>query len=224
MTRIKVIVEGATEESFIKDVLAPIFHPQSIYVTPILLGVPGHKGGHVNWARAKKDILLQLKQDRRAYCTTMFDFYGLGSGFPGPPPIEKQGSLDRAKGIEQSALQQIAEQAPDLDVERRFAFYLQLHEYEGLLFSDPDALAIALGQEGNAERLKRIRNDFPTPEDINDSTSTAPSKRISALYPAYRKVIDGTLAAQRVGLPAMLRECPHFREWVHWLSTRQPIQ
>jgi len=86
MTRITVIVEGATEEIFISSVVAPSLWNREVFVTPVILGVAGHKGGNVKYARVKKDILLQLKQDRTAYCSTMLDLYGLGDGFPGTPP------------------------------------------------------------------------------------------------------------------------------------------
>src|ERR1019366_7833436 len=74
--------------------------------------------------------------------------------------------------------------------------YLSLHEYEGLLFSDPDALAHALRQPSLAHPFHQVRNDFPTREDINDDPESAPSKRVIAIYPAYRKVIEGALAAK----------------------------
>ena len=82
MLRIKIVVEGQSEEAFINDVLAPTFWPQQIYLYPILLGVPGHKGGRPNYARLKKDLVLHLKQDRNAYCSMMLDYYGLGPGYP----------------------------------------------------------------------------------------------------------------------------------------------
>jgi hypothetical protein len=83
--RVKIVVEGQTEEAFVNEVLAAALWPHQVYVTPILLGVPGHKGGRPNYARVKKDVLLHLKQDWAACCSTMLDFYGLGSGFPGNP-------------------------------------------------------------------------------------------------------------------------------------------
>ncbi len=92
--------------------------------------------------------------------------------------------------------------------------YLSLHEYEGLLFSDPDALAQSLKLPNLAHRFHQVRNDFPTPEDIDDRPETAPSKRILATYSAYRKVIEGTLAARAVGIERMRQECEHFRNWL----------
>ena len=42
--------------------------------------------------------------------------------------------------------------------------------------------------------------NFPTPEDINDSSDTAPSKRIQETIRGYKKVVDGPLLAMEVGL------------------------
>ncbi len=103
---------------------------------------------------------------------------------------------------------------PDL----RFLPYLQLHEYEGLLFSDPAAFAAGIRQQHLAARFQAIRAAFPTPEDINDDPNTAPSKRVLGEYPSYRKVLDGTLAARAVGIERMRQECPHFRAWVEQLE------
>jgi hypothetical protein len=85
VTRVRVVVEGPTEESFIKDVLAEILWPNQIFLIPIIVGVPGHKGGRTNYERVKKDVGLHLKQEQTAYCSTMLDLCGLGEGFPGFP-------------------------------------------------------------------------------------------------------------------------------------------
>jgi len=85
MTRVHVVVEGLTEESFIKDVLSQALWPRQVYLMPIIVGPPGHKGGNPNYPRVKKDIVTLLKQDSTTYCSTMLDFYGLGEGFPGLP-------------------------------------------------------------------------------------------------------------------------------------------
>jgi hypothetical protein len=222
MARVNVIVEGPTEESFINNVLAPFFWPRAVYVTLFVLGVPGHKGGNVNYARVRKDILLQLKHDREAYCSTMLDLYGLGAEFPGLPPTAHLTGSEKAAHIERAIDQDIAAAVPRLRPDLRFIPYLQVHEYEGLLFSETGALASALGRSELALDFRRVRTGFETPEDINDNPNTAPSKRILGLYPSYKKVIEGTVAALAVGLENMLRECPHFRGWVERLSALAP--
>ncbi len=68
------------------------------------------------------------------------------------------------------------------------------------------------------QQLERIRGKFSTPEDIDDSPDTAPSKRIEALLPRYRKRIDGPLLAQTIGLETIRLECPRFREWMQRLE------
>jgi hypothetical protein len=223
MTRINIVVEGLTEESFIKNVLAPALWPREIYVTPFVLGVPGHKGGNVHYARVKKDILLQLKQDRTAYCSTMFDLYGLGHGFPGTPLPTHLSGLEKATRIEQGIGEDFAATIPECRPDIRFLPYLQVHEYEGLLFSDPNAFAKALGKDSLTAQLRAIRAPFPNPEEINDHPNTAPSKRILGVYPSYKKVIEGTVAALTVGLQIMRQECPHFSAWIARLESLSPL-
>jgi hypothetical protein len=218
VTRVNVIVEGPTEESFVKNVLAPFFWPREVYLTPIILGVPGHKGGRTNYDRVKKDVLVQLEQDRTAHCSTMFDFCGLGKGFPGTPSPPNLLNVDKVMRIEQAMKEDIIARAPDLRADVRFLPYLQLHEYEGLLFSDPGAFANGISQSHLAGQLQAIRQGFPTPEDIDESPITAPSKRVLGLCPSYSKVLDGTRAAGAVGIETMRHECPHFRNWVESLA------
>jgi len=82
VTRVYVVVEGPTEESFVSKVLGVALWPREVYPIPILLG---RTGGRPSYVRVKKDVAVLLKQDQTAYCSTMLDFYGLGQGFPGKP-------------------------------------------------------------------------------------------------------------------------------------------
>ncbi len=214
MIRVRVVVEGPTEESFVKDVLAPTLWSRRIFLVPTILGVPGQKGGRVNYARVKKDVLAVLKQDVSEYCSTMLDFYGLGRGFPGTPVPDSVSGRDKALNIESAMADDIAAEVPHLSPDARFLPYLQLHEFEGLLFSDPEAFADGIERPDLAQAFQQIREQFPTPEDINDDPNTSPSKRVSSLFRPYRKPIDGRLAARAVTVERMRKECPHFREWV----------
>jgi len=211
LKRVVIVVEGQTEASFVSGVLAGALWPHQVYLTPILLG---HQGGRPSYTRVKKDVLLYLKQDRGAYCSTMLDLYGLGAGFPGTPAPANLSNIEKVTHIEQAVKADICSIIPDLRPDLRFLPYLQLHEYEGLLFSDPPAFASAINQPNLATAFQKVRNDFPTPEDINDAPTTAPSKRVLQAFPGYRKVLQGTIAAQRIGIEAMRRECPHFQDWV----------
>ncbi|SPE35959.1 conserved hypothetical protein [Candidatus Sulfopaludibacter sp. SbA6] len=222
MTRVLIVAEGQTERSFVSEVLAEALWPHNVLVTPTLLGEPGQKGGRTDYARVKSDVLRHLKQDPTACCSTMLDFYGLGGGFPGTPVPSGVPNLAKVTRIEQAVKADIGERIPDLRPDLRFLPYIQLHEYEALLFSDPPAFATAIGEPHLARVFQRVRDAFPTPEDIDDGSSTAPSKRVLQVCHLYRKVVDGTIAARAVGINAMRRECPHFRDWLERLEALAP--
>ena len=97
--------------------------------------------------------------------------------------------------------------------DRIFA-YVQRHEFEALLFSDVRALVRAAAAPDAERKLAEARAQFASPEEINDRSDTAPSKRITGAMPGYDKVLGGSLAAEAVGLDAMRRECPRFGSWL----------
>lgn len=212
------IVEGPSEERFVGGPLAQLLWSSQVYVTPIILGAPGHKGGNTKYIRVKRDILRQLKQDQEAYCTTMIDFYGLGKGSPGVPAPNHFDNIEKVVHIERAVKDDVCSEIPEFRPDVRLIPYLSLHEYEALLFSDPDAFAQSIGQPNLAGRFHRILRDFPTPEDINGDPVTHPSKRVIDVYAGYKKVIEGTLAARAVGVPRMLERCVHFRAWLRQLE------
>lgn len=214
MIRLNIVVEGQTEESFVQNVLAEVLWRRGVHPTPILLGTPGHKGGRTSYARVKRDVLVLLKQDRRAYCSMMIDLYGLGPGFPGHPPPQRFSNLEKVRHVEQAMKKDISEEFPDLQADQRFIPYLQLHEYEAILFSDPGAFAGGINQPNLQRHFQTIRDSFESPEDINGDPETAPSKRVLRVCPSYRKVIEGVQAAAAIGIPAICQECRHFREWI----------
>ncbi len=98
--------------------------------------------------------------------------------------------------------------------------YVQRHEFESLLFADVGEFA-ALDEDAPQaiDTLRRVRAQFPTPEDINDSPETAPSKRIAAAIPRYRKRVHGPDVAGRIGLSAIRAACPRFHEWLTQLES-----
>jgi hypothetical protein len=104
----------------------------------------------------------------------------------------------------------------------RFMPYVQMHEFEALLFSEPKILGEILTRDARPQKitraLLRVADDFPTPEEIDDGHTTAPSKRIRSFAKHYEKVTDGNLAATRIGLETMRRKCPHFDEWLSSLE------
>ena len=96
------------------------------------------------------------------------------------------------------------------------SFHLMLHEFEALLFSRPEVFSKIASPE-IVQAVMNIRLAFPTPEHIDDSPATAPSKRLLKLFPTYAKVRHGTLLSRDIGIDVMLRECPHFSRWINSL-------
>lgn len=86
MTRLNIVVEGNTEKSFVKEVLAPYLAAHGVFATARSVQTSRRgsaKGGLVSYQKAKGDILRWLAQDRTSYVTSMFDYYGLPKDFPG---------------------------------------------------------------------------------------------------------------------------------------------
>ena len=110
---------------------------------------------------------------------------------------------------------------PNRDSSHAFA-YVQQYEFEALLFSDAGAFSILPGiSNEQVARLRAMRNQFqfPTPEDINDSPDTAPSKRIANVIPRYNKRANGYVVALEIGLPAIRDACPRFDAWLARLES-----
>ena len=100
--------------------------------------------------------------------------------------------------------------------DQRFVPYLQLHEFEALLFSDPEKLEERFDRHSTEiRRLVQIAEQS-NPELINDGIETAPSKRIIREIPEYEsdKASSGPIVAERIGLTTLRMKCLHFSEWI----------
>ena len=214
MIRIHVICEGQTEETFVKELLAPHFAFMDVYLEPALIGKPGHKGGRVNFDRLFTDARNRLLGDQTAFCTTFFDFYALPTDFPGKTEASDKPSInDKAMCVQARLVEALTSKLGDVAMQR-FIPYVQMHEYEALLFSDPARFAEGISRTSLAPSFQAIRDEFNTPEEINDSPMTAPSKRVQNLAAGYEKPVYGTLAALEIGLDTIRRECLLFNTWL----------
>jgi hypothetical protein len=215
---VHVICEGQTEEAFVNELLVETFALRGIYLRPGLIGRPGHKGGVFKFERLCPDVEKRLLADPHCYCTTFFDFYGLPESFPGKSQASlKQGIEDKSAIVMQSMCEQLSARIGE-DAMRRFIPYVQMYEFEALLFSDPDRMAAGMDQAQLSSAFSRISSQFDTPEHINNSPQTAPSKRIETLIPGYEKPLLGTLAALEVGLDNMRGQCRLFDHWLQKLE------
>ena len=103
---------------------------------------------------------------------------------------------------------------------RAFA-YVQRREFESLLFGNVSCFCAVFDNiTGNTlAALREIRRRFPTPEDINDSSVTAPSKRIAQVMPHYNKRVHGRDLAMETGLDIIRKECIRFNLWLTRLES-----
>jgi hypothetical protein len=218
LTRAYVLVEGQTEETFIKRVLGPQLAAADLFLTPILVATKRvkegrkFKGGVTRYEPVRRD-LLRLLNDRGAVAvTTMIDYYGLPGDFPGLASLPTGSSCyQRAAALEEAL-------RSDLD-DPRFRPYLSLHEFEALLLTSPLEIGGVLLESSAMEQLSQEVRSFASPEEIDDGPETHPASRILRHMPAYRKALHGPLVIERIGLPALRQSCPHFNEWVTWLES-----
>jgi len=215
MKRVKLLVEGQTEETFVREVLQPHFARMALYLTPILARTsPGHKGGVVSYAKVKPQIERLCKEDAGAHISTMFDLYALPNDFPGKDSPKKWAQC--RNGVEKAVL---VEQEMACDIgQSNFIPYIQVHEFEALLFVDPSHFAVWATSDQVVQTLQKARATC-APEDINDDPHTAPSKRIISAMPAFQKTFHGPLIACDIGFDAMRAACPHFAQWLSKLET-----
>lgn len=225
MTRLLVYSEGQTEESFVRDILTQhLYYHGYTQITAHLMGSDPQRnrlgGGVRPWLEARADILDHLRGDPSIFVTTMVDFYGMPDNgtkaWPGRAGAPAQ--LQFPNVIENSMLTDVCAQMGGNFNPQRFIPYVMMHEFEAMLFSDCKGFAYGIGRPNLASRFQGIRDKFNTPEDIDDSPETAPSKRIEVLVPKYRKPIQGVQAASAIGLPTIRAECPHFRGWLEHLE------
>ena len=219
MIRVLAFVEGPTEEKFIKEMVAPELWSRDIIIVVTTPGRRRLQGGVQTWARARKELLRYLKEDHERYVTTMFDYYGMPSRWPGRAQARSVAYPRRATTVEDAMASNISVAVENSFHSKRFIPYVQMHEFEALLFSKPDTLGTVIQKPGATEALKSIASEFSTPEEINDNRRKAPSKRILSISKRYQKVLHGNIAAQRIGLNAMRQACPHFNEWLTKLES-----
>jgi hypothetical protein len=137
-----------------------------------------------------------------------WDFPGLGEAEPlRHQPVDRVRFLETAFG-------------DDL-VDTRFIPYIQLHEFEAYLFSDPTWFAYFYDHHDAAiAALKAIAEQSGSPELIDDGPDSAPSKRNVAHLSDYadaRSAI-GPQVAELIGLAAIRGKCPHIHAWISHLE------
>ncbi len=215
--RLVVVVEGQTEEAFVKDVLAPQLVSRGVFAAATIVGTPRRRGstpfnkGGGDWARWERDIrrILAEQHQADARVSTMFDLYGLPPGFPG---LATHGAdLDTARRCEnlEAALASTFE-------DWRLIPYVQRPEFEALVLASLGSLRDLFDAPDDLAGIEALSGAIAeqAPEEIDDGKETAPSKRLLAHIPGYRKTVHGPLAVADVGLATLRARCPRFHAWL----------
>lgn len=220
--RINILVEGESEETFVKQLLIDHLSHLGlyVYVQQVITsrdkrtGIT-YKGGVPNFAKVRNHLLTWTKQDHQkdVRFSSMFDFFRLPSDFPG---------YDLAKSVvgkhEQVKLLE-GEFQKDLG-DDRFIPYIQLHEFESLILSEPSKFShFFLEKETSIKALENAVAKFESPELINDELP--PSKLIEKYFSNYSKVkpAAANTIAEAIGLEKMRQSCAHFADWLASLES-----
>ncbi len=175
-------------------------------------------GGIVKWVILKKEIETYLRE-KEVWVTMLIDYYGLYAKYHFPAWDESLRIMDknhRMDFLEEAMQNDIKE-----SVRHRFFPYLQLHEFEGLLFNDINIFYEQVPKEelvGIAE-LKQTFKDYPdNPEMINDTRETSPSHRLERIISGYNKILYGHYFAEAIGLDKIRNKSPRFDEWMNTIE------
>jgi Domain of unknown function (DUF4276) len=224
MARLYLFAEGTTELTFADTALNQHLAAFAVYLHPPVLVAHAkkkgkvHRGGGRTYASMKNDIARFLAQEKGGdvFFTTMIDLYGIQANFPGLAEGEKLRHMPdkRVEFLEQAFANDVGDQ--------RFVAYIQLHEFEAYLFSDPTWFGYFYDHHNKEiAALKAIADGHVSPELIDDGEHTAPSRRIIAELPDYEdaKAAVGPQVAELIGLETIRTKCPHFHAWLSRLET-----
>ncbi len=218
MREIIFVCEGHSEEEFVNRILRPYFLSREIYeVRPILMSTSkGHVGGDIKYDRLKFNLDRLLHRPSDVLVTTFIDFFRLRPDFPGYDEAQRlRDKNERVAFLEQALGEAINHQ--------RFIPYIQMHEFEGLLFTATNGFETLPGiPHRNLRELVDMVFEKENPEELNDGENTAPSKRLARLIPGFdkNKPLYGGLIAQENNIESILARCTRFQAWIETLIQR----
>lgn len=220
MKRIHCIVEGQTEVQVFSSILRPyIFNKTGAYI--LFTPIKHTGGGIVNFSKILPELRNHLK-DKDKIVTTYLDYYGINSNHDFK--YFKEAKIDNTNAnigielLEKGMIDSLSENGINT---RNFIPYIQLHEFEALLFSSHEGFEFQYDNIQIIKKLNEVSNRYPNPEHINDSPLTSPSKRIKTILKEagekYVKTNDGENIATIIGIDKILEMCPRFNNWVNSL-------
>ncbi len=214
MIRLAISAEGESERLFVESLLKPVLLEKNIDVRATILPTGQRpdgslaRGGTVNVDRIQHRVRPLLSCFD--YVTTLYDFY----------KFKRDASILSVESLEVKIAEVVGNQS-------RFIPYVQKYELEGLFFSDNAKLEEYFEIELSTDLRDALRR-IESPEHLNDSEQTAPSKRLETWtvdanrlkrYNGGTKTAHVAALANHIGLATMRAQCPRFNTWVTTLET-----
>lgn len=211
MKRLVFIVEGDSEIILVQNLIVPYLiglgFKNAMHAQTIVTNRKQHKkGGIANYAKFKNEVNRTFAQGN-VIITTLIDFFRLPTDFP-----NYTNDSQKIEQIELGILQDF-QNNPD------FIPYIQRHELEALMFSHISGFNLVIDDPDKLKEVELIMQQFPNPEDINNSPETAPSKRLNNIF-RYDKTTHGVMIFEMIGIHPILNKCPRFAEWINKLTIK----
>ena len=225
---IHILCEGPTEQGFVNEVLRPYLIENGVTSVKSVIVSTNKKlnaqGGMSSYTHARTDLnLMRLSNPDSSFeshtFTTMFDLYALPCDFPG---YEEADAIVEPYARVNSLEQSFANAVND----SRFIPYIQLHEFEALLFCGIEHLVKIYPKcKKPCEQLTKDLQKVGNPELIDNGPTTAPSKRIIKAIEGgnkykYNKPATGKSVTKEIGIDELRAKCQHFNEWIEQLINR----
>lgn len=219
MKGLTIVVEGDSEKAFVDTVLAPYLYSNGLKRELNCFKIKHTKGGVVKYQYLKND-LINCVFEPNTILTTFIDYYALPEDFPKFKDAQRiVNKANRLSFLENAIIE-------DLEQDKKREFpnlmpYIQLHEFEALVFSSLTAFQnLYEPEEIDFEGLESVMRIHSNPEDINEGSETAPSMRLKSLIPGYNKIIEGNMIIDENGIEVILKTCPRFRSWIESILQR----
>ena len=222
MKRLFIVVEGETEERFLRKVLYNDFIQKGIHIeaqqwlTNRKLGISGGGSNFDLIENHLRRLMSRYQHDKNVFISVMVDLYSFpkgGNTVYDEDVVKVQSGKNKVLLLQGKMNNRMSYQ--------NFIPYVQLHEFEALLLSKPDALlSFYTDKSKEIEELKTEIKGME-PEEINETPKGAPSKRIIKYLHRYekQKTTAGVTTAEKIGLPFLRQSCPHFNDWVTKLES-----
>lgn len=204
-----VLVEGQTEEQFVKVVLNPYAESRGVFLQAVVVRTAYtpthmHKGGG-RWKHYARDLHRLLAQTHWHRVGLLIDFYG----YPPDAPAADEAGTPRTR--HHRRVEAIRAAFSD----RRFTPHLALHEFETWVLAAAMEGSSVFPNESVRDTLAGAANAFGGDvELVDDAPRTSPSHRVIQAWPAYLKAVDGIEAINAVPFERLLARCPSLNAWV----------